>query len=123
MTVTTILRTQLRSDVKDDLEALFTYMAVGDDDTTPTAADTTLGNETFRDVTDEIDKATAVDEITASLRILEVENNGNDIDELGIFDAASSGNMWIRHVLTTISKTSDISVYLDVTVTVEIEEV
>jgi hypothetical protein len=123
MTLTTTLKDQVRSDTKDALEVLFTYGAVGDDDTPPVAADTTLGNETFRDAIDEIDKASAIDKITASLRVLEGENNGNDMKELGILDAASSGNLWLRHIMNTITKTSDIAVFLDVTITVEVVEV
>jgi hypothetical protein len=102
----------IRSDVKTDVQARITHIGVGDDDTTPTNTDSTLGNETFRDSVDSYDTS-EVNNIIASLLIATTENNGNDIDEVAAFDAASSGNLAFRKLINTISKTSDIQVYLD----------
>ena len=121
MTLTNTLFTQLISDIKDDLEDLFTYGAVGSDNTAPSANDTALGSEDFRDSIDNFDKS-AASSITASLRILTTENNGNDIKEFGWFDAAAAGNLWSRNIMTAISKTSDIQVFLDTTIAISVSE-
>ena len=121
ISLTTLLFNQIRSDVKDDLEALFLYGAVGTDNTTPTAADTTLGGEVFRSDVDEVDKSGASTAVF-SLRIAASEANGNDLKETGWLDAASSGNLWLRSLVNTITKTSDIQVFLDSTITVVVTE-
>lgn len=121
MTLTNSLFTQILSDVKDDLEVLFTYGATGDDDTAPSATDTTLGSETFRDVIDDFDKS-ATSSITASLRLLTTENNSEDIKEVGWLNAAAAGTLWARNTLTTIAKTSDIQVFLDTKITITVSE-
>ena len=121
MTLTSDFKTDIRDDTKSYIQSVVTHIAVGDDDTTPTPADTTLGNETLRNAVDEYDTSqTGV--IVASLRVGVGENNGNDIDEVGGFDAASSGNLKNRSLITTISKTSDIQVYIDLKYTVTVEE-
>ena len=99
------------------------YGAVGDDDTTPTVSDTTLGNETFRSAIDDFDKTTFVDKIIASLQIGAGENNGNDVKEAGWLDAAAAGNLQIRFLLNTIAKTSDIQLFIDTQITITVEEV
>lgn len=121
MVLTNSLFTQAISDIKNDLEALFTYGAVGDDSTTPASSDTALGNETFRDSIDSFDKGVS-SAITASLRILTTENNSNNIKEFGWFNAAAAGTMWTRNTMTTIAKTSDIQIFLDTTITITISE-
>lgn len=121
MVLTSTLKTQIRSDIKDALEVLFTYGAIGTDNTTPTESDTALGTEVFRDAIDDFDKS-AADKVVASLRVLPTEANGNDIKEGGWFNASSSGTMWTRNTLNTITKTSDIQIYFDVEITIEVTE-
>jgi hypothetical protein len=123
MVLTTPLFTGTRSEVKDYLETIFLYGATGDDNTTPTPSDTTLGNETFRDNIDTFDKDSQVDKVTATLIIGTTQNNGNDVDEYGIFDDPTTGTMYVRDLLNTISKTSDIQLYIDETLTIEVVEV
>ena len=122
MVLTTDLIDQTISDLKTSLAVLFTHGAAGDDDTAPSASDTTLGNETFRDALDEVDTS-APASVIASLRIEAGENNGNEIEEVGVFDDPAAGTMWLRNVLTTsISKTADIQVFLDNKLNLEVSE-
>lgn len=121
MVLTTSLVTQISSDIQTDLEALFTHGAVGSDTTIPTSGDTALGSEDFRDAIDSFDTSSS-DKITASLRILTTENNGNSIAEFGWFNAAGAGTMWSRNTMTAIAKTSDIQVYLDTAIAITISQ-
>lgn len=121
MVLTADLLEEIRDDVKSELNTLMTHAGVGDDDTTPTAADTSLGNETFRDARDDWDSSGA-NTIVGSLTIEASENNSNDIDEIGWFDAASGGNLWVHNLVNTISKTSDVIVYIDTTITISVSE-
>lgn len=121
MVLTTKLLNDIRDNVKDELELSFTYFAVGDDDTTPIISNTILGNETFRDAIDEFDKV-AVASVTASGVIEASENNGYDVNEIGWLDAASGGNLWVHELINTVSKTSDIILYLDTTIDIVVTE-
>lgn len=119
--LTSLILAQIRSDIKNDLEVVFTHGAVGTDATTPTAGDTTLGTEVFRDAIDEFDKS-AADKIVASLRILTTEANGNTVREFGWFNAAAAGSMWNHSTPNEIAKTSDINLYIDTTITIVVTE-
>jgi len=121
MTETTLVLEDLRDTSITRINTTHTYVAVGDDNTTPTAGDTTLGNETFRDTRDAVDTSTP-GVIVISLEVGAAEDNGNDVKEVGCFDAAGAGNMWNRNLLNTISKTSDIILYLDIQKTVTVTE-
>jgi len=122
MTLTSAGLVGVRDNTKSYIEAEVTYIAVGDDDTTPTAADTALGNEQFRSAVDDTDTS-GTGKVIHSLRIATTENNGNDVDEVGAFDASSSGNMLSRDTITTIAKTSDIQIYLDLEYEIQANEV
>lgn len=121
MVLTSLLLSQVQTDIKDDIDTNFTHGAVGNDGTTPTAADTTLGNEQFIDTVDSVDKS-VTNAVTVSLRVLSSENNGKEIREVGWFNAGASGTMWAKDVITLINKTSDIQVFLDLTTTVTVTE-
>lgn len=122
MVLTTTLKNNVRSDIKDYLESVMTYGAVGDDNTTPTASDTTLTSEVFRDAIDDFDKTSSADSVTATLFIGPSEANGNTISEAGWFDASSGGNLQTHTILTAISKTDAIQLFLDTTITIEVTE-
>ena len=122
MVLTTSILTNVRSDIKDYLETVMLYGAVGDDNTTPVAADTTLGNETFRKAIDAFDKTSQSSQITASLKILSTENNGESVVEVGWLTAASAGTLLTHSLVNSISKTSDIQLYLDTTITITVTE-
>ena len=121
MTLSSLLLSDVRDTTKDRLEATFLFGGVGNDGTTPTSADTTLGNEQFRDTIDDFDKS-VTNAVTASIRVLTTENNGNAIREVAFFNAASAGTMWTRDAITAINKTSDIQVFLDLTTTLLVTE-
>ena len=121
MAITSLLKSEIRDVAAAELVTEFTHGAIGTDNTTPTAADTTLGTEVFRDVIDAITNSSGV--VTASLRVLSTEANGNSIAEYGWLDAASSGNLWTRNVITAITKTSDIQLYLDTQLTISVDEI
>lgn len=88
MTLTTSMLTQIRSDVKDDIEAIFGYSAIGESSTTPTAADTKLNLEVLRKAVTSWDESQA-DRVTASLQIGTTEANGNTVRETGWISAAA----------------------------------
>lgn len=121
MVLTTSLLTQFRTNLKSDVDTLFTHGAIGTDSTTPTAGDTALGTEVFRDARDDFDdSATAT--VVASLNVGTTEANGNSIAEYGWFNDASSGTMWTRDTITTITKTSDVELYLETSITITVTE-
>jgi len=122
MALTSTFKAQIRDDIKDEIEDIFTYGAVGSDNTASSESDTALGSEVFRDTVDEIDKS-ASNSVTASLQIATTEANGNTVREIGWLDAASDGNLWVREVINAVNKTSDIQLYIDTTITITVEEV
>lgn len=121
MVLTTGLLTDTRAQVQTFLSTELAYFAAGDGTSTPVAGDTALDNETFEDAIDEVD-TTLSTEITVTGIIGAGENNGSDIEEVGLKDGAA-GNLRARKLITTITKTSDIIVYLDFTTTITVEEV
>lgn len=94
------------------LSPLLTHIAVGDDDTTPTVLDTALGNETFREALFDT-VVTTSNSISINIFLDTSENNSNDIKETGVFDAASSGNMYSRSLTNVISKDSSKEVFIE----------
>ena len=121
MVLTTDLLEEIRDSIKTELQTNFTHGAVGSDSTTPTSADTTLGNELFRDTVDDFDTS-GTDVAVANLQITLSELNGETIREVGWFNASSSGTMWTRNVLTAINKTDDIQVFVDTSITINVTE-
>lgn len=121
MSLTTLLISDVRDTAKARIGIIFTHGAIGNDDTTPTPADTTLENEQFRSAIDDFDSS-AANTAVAQLQIGLSENNGNDIKEVGWFNDLTTGTMWIRNIINTITKTSDIRVFLDTQITFSISE-
>lgn len=111
----------VRTSIKTYLETQMTYGAAGTDNTTPAASDTALGGEVFRDAIDEFDDA-VTDEITASLRILTTEANGNTLAEVGWFNASTAGTLLTRNTITSIAKTNDIQLFLDTSIQITVTE-
>ena len=115
------LNTEIVESVKDKINADWTYGAIGTGTAAESSSDTALGNEVLRKARQET--TTTSDSRTVSLWIDSTEANGNTIGEMGFFDAASGGNMFVRHKLaSTINKTSDIELWFDVQVTVSCSE-
>lgn len=121
MVLTTELLNEIRDNTQTQISDDFTYGAVGDDNTPATAGDTTLANEVFRSARDDVD-VTTPGQVIATLIIGSAEANGNDLKEFGWLNAASSGTLWTRDIMTSITKTSDITLYLDSTITITVEE-
>lgn len=123
MVLTNTFLSEIRTSVKADLVTYMDYIAVGDGDNTPTAGDTVLESETFRNAADEVDSSSQVLEVTSSLLIDTSENNGETIQEVGVFASSSGGTMVHRNLLTNeITKTSDINVRIDSTIVVVVSE-
>ena len=122
MGITNGMHAEIISEVKDSIETMFAYGAIGTGTAAFSTADTTLGTEVFRDAVDEVDTS-VTETIVVSLRVLTTEANGNDITEAGFLDAASAGNLWTRNVISAITKTTDKQLYLDVQIDVTTEEV
>ena len=123
MVLTNYTETQSKDATLDRIQTNVTDAATGDGTTTPAKTQTALVNETFRKtlIATDYDR-TVTDQLTISHRQSTAENNGDDIDEVGGFDANSAGNMSYRNVITTITKTSDINVYLDEIITVSVDQ-
>jgi len=79
------LFSQIVSDVKDDIEALFLFGAIGVGTTVATAGDTELEEEVLRKAIAAFDKSVG-DAITASLEISSIEANNNAVAEFGWLD-------------------------------------
>ncbi len=108
---TTFLNT-LKTAVKDKIILDGSHLAVGDDDTTPTVGDTTLGNELLRKARQEYTEGTS--DVIISLYLNSLEVNGDSLKEVGLFDAVSAGNLLVRDIFTTISKNSSTEVWIDI---------
>lgn len=122
MTITQNLLNNIRANTKAFIASQSTHIAVGDDDTPSMITDTTLGNETYRRAVDEVD-TTGTGKTLVSIRIPTTDNNGEDISEVGSFDDPSAGEMKSRDTMITITKTSDIQVFLDLEFTNTVQEV
>ena len=121
--LTTLFLNQVRDDVKTDIENEVTNAAIGTDSTPFATSDTALGAEVFDDTIDEFDSS-ATDTVVASFRVLTTEGNTNTIREVGFFDADpdTTGNLVSRNVITAISKTTDIQLFLDLSIKITITE-
>lgn len=112
MVNTTGFLTTIKAAVRASIIAEGTHMAVGDDNTTPTVADTALGNELTRKALQEYTEGTS--DVIVSLWLGSTESNGNALKEVGLFDAAADGNLLERNIFAVINKTSSIEVWIDV---------
>ena len=91
-------------------------MAVGDDNTTPTVSDTTLGNETYREA---IFKSSSGGSFVAwDLKLDTTENNGSTIKEVGTFTASSGGTMYTRNLSSSFDKDSTNEAYYQSRITI-----
>ena len=102
MVVTQTSLTAIVSQVKTNISTTYTHIAVGDNNTAPTESDTALGNETDREAF--FSSGTTLTTFFADIFLDTTENNGNDIEETGMFDAASGGNMFNRSLTNVITR-------------------
>lgn len=119
-TLTTSFLNEIRDAIKANMETNWTHGAIGTGTTTPTSADTTLETEVFRKSTQETSSGT--DTKTISSWIASTEANGNDITEFGFLNAGAGGTLWNRNIFSAKSKTSDIELWFDVEVTIDVIE-
>ena len=120
MVVTLVSVDALKSDILDLMD-VYTHLAVGTGTTPPVGADTTLETEVDRNALTSNIKNVALGTYLFATTFSVSEANGNTLSEHGIFDAASSGDMWLRNLISpVIVKTADIEavIYSQVTVIV-----
>lgn len=122
MTLLQGLFDEIVDDVKDEMELLFLYGNVGTDNTAADPTDTALGTEVFRTAITSFDK-TDPTEVVISVEIGAGDANGNTIVEAGCNTASSSGTQLTRNVVNAITKTSDIILFLDTSIDIEVVEV
>lgn len=121
MVLTNSLLIQARTDVKDDLELVFLIGRAGTASDTPVASNTALGGQEFSKAVDSFDKVSQSDKITASLKILTTDANGHTLRELG-WGLTAGSPLFTHDVVNALAKTSDINVYFDTTITIEVVE-
>ena len=118
--VSSFYMSSARTDFISQLNTLITHTATGDDDTTPTVSDTTLGNETLREVY--FDKVLiSTTGIGFTMFQDTADNNGEDIKETGLFDASSGGNLYSHSLTNAISKDSAKEVFIETQINVLLE--
>ena len=123
MVVSNTILDAIKTNALDQFDS-YTHIAVGDDNTAATAADTALGNEFFREAFIDSVKDTGAATYTFSIQLGLTEGNGNTLREVGVFDAAAAGNMALRTVLPTeFAKTADKEVWIDVAVSIAAKNV
>lgn len=100
----------------------FSHIAVGDSDIGAIVTDTALNSEVFRNALNQAIKNTGAGTYFFEIKIGLTESNGFTIKEVGVFDAASAGNMATRDILPIeVAKTSDFVLEIGVTITVTAE--
>ena len=113
--ITSIYQNGARDNFFTQLITDMSHIAVGDDNTAPVIGDTGLGNETYI-------KAVTVTQtglnLVSKATLTTTENNSNNVKELGLFDAASGGNLYLRDLTTVIAKDSDTEIRLSNILTV-----
>lgn len=122
MGITNNYLTSERDACIERLKSNLLYGAVGTGTTSFDGSQTALVSEVVRNLRTEADDS-VTGKLTVSLTISSAQANGSALAENGWFDASSSGNMSIRNTNQVINKTSDIVLYMDTTIEVEVEEV
>lgn len=120
MVNTTGFLSTIKTAVKTSITNEGTHMAVGTNNTAPTVGDTVLGTEVTRKAIQE--STTGTSDVILSLFLNSTESNSNTLVEVGLFDANSSGNLLVRDIFTSISKTSSIEVWIDIEEQVDITQ-
>lgn len=104
MVITTNALNSAIADTITEFESLFSHMAVGTDGTVALVTDTALGGETIREVL--FKESTTATEIRVDIRLDTADNNGNTQREVGVFNQASGGTMYVRDRTTVFAKTN-----------------
>ncbi len=114
--VTNVGRNQFASIIAQDTSTFPSHIGIGTGTTAAAVSDTALETEVDRNALVSDSATSGV--ITYRAFFGKDEANGNTISEVGLFDAASSGNLFCRSVLSsTVAKTASISISLTWTIT------
>lgn len=108
-----------RDYIKKSINENLLYVGFGDDNTEPTEADTTLGNEFYRKPRIDIELEPNFAIISAWLN--SIEGNGEVIREYGLFKEDTAGQMFARGVKLDIEKNENIEVWVDFKIEYELE--
>lgn len=91
------------------------HMAIGDDNTAVAAGDTTMTNETARVA---LDSTTRTTNSVAYVATFPAGTGTGTVEEAGVFDAASVGNMLCHFLTTTFTKGAGDALELTWTITI-----
>lgn len=112
MTNTQSFLDDVRDNVKTFIISEGSHLGVGTGTTPETSADTSLETPVLRKSRQEYTEG--VSDVILSLFLGGSEANGNDLTEVGVFDAASGGNMMMRRTFPLITKTSSVDIWIDI---------
>ena len=110
MVLTTKTITELKTATLDEVDTDFTHVDFGNDDTTESETDTSLGNSLLVVARQESTRLGSSQIISGFIG--KTQLNGNDIKEVGALDSAT-GSLRSRKVIDTIGKTNKIEVWID----------
>ena len=94
------------------------HLAIGTGTTAVNAADTELGSEVLRKTISKEEKSNA-GVIEYFVNISSTEANGNNLSEIGIFNASSGGTMILRKTHLAYQKTSSFGVKIVIRHTIQ----
>lgn len=114
------LQQEIKNTILNKQETIFKHLGVGVDGEIPNVNQTTLFNEKLRKPRQIDEDLIDGNKITVSLWVSSVEANSHTLVELGLFDADSGGNMWMRELFEPTLKTEDIELWFDVTIENEV---
>jgi len=115
--VTTAGKNLVRDLLAGDAVNALTHFALGTGTTAPVVGDTTLETEVFRDTITQFVDATA--ELQVKYFLASVSANGNTLAESGLLNAAASGTLFARVLISpVIVKTSAIAATFTWTITI-----
>jgi hypothetical protein len=104
----------IKSSLLLDMQTNISHIAVGSGTTTPTTSDTALVTETDRDAL--FTESVTGSVYTCSMYLDTTEANSTNIAETGLFNASSSGIMYLRALTNVIAKTSAVETFIEINV-------
>jgi len=121
MAITSTIISSIKTAALAEFDTM-THIGFGTDNTPASPSDTALGAEVARKAFDETpvkDELNGTYDFATTLGLS--EGNGNTLEEIGLFDAASGGNMALRELLNnSVPKTSSIELSVGIQVQVEV---
>lgn len=93
------------------------HIAVGNGSAAFLSGDTSLDNETLRRILEDTTKNLSEGYYIFAIRVPATQINGTNIVEVGVFDASTGGNMFLREILTSYTK-NNVEVWIDILVQV-----